>query len=130
MRLGDKLKQSIADAERKRLDAEERANRAAREKAERERKAMYDALMAVRETIISSIEDGNIPKPIKLNKNIFGYGSGLPIANTQHPAHYIFQEVLFDWAWHEGLSVQVVSNHDGMGMESWWEIKVSPSEEH
>ena len=128
MTLGDKLKKNIEDAERKRLDAEERANRIAREKAERERKAMHKALMEVRNTFIASIEDGNIPKPIRLSKSLFGYGGGVPFANTTHPAHYIFQQVLSDWAHEVGLCVRVVSNHDGGGMESWWEVHVSPAE--
>ena len=47
----------------------------------------------------------------------------LRLGDTKHPHHDLLLPFL-DWAKEEGLVLRIHPNHDGGGMESWWEITV------
>ncbi len=126
--LGDKLRANIAEAERQRLSREERENRAARERHERHRRQVTLAIDALKSRITSAIEEGSIPGPIRLPRSLDNDTSrwNTPITSPAHCDHGQWQEEMVSWARHHGLVLDAVSDHDGGGMESWWNLTVRP----
>ena len=125
--LGQRLRQNIAEAERLRLNKEERASREARERRERHIREVSLALEGLKSKITSSIEEGSIPKAMRLPRVVDALAySNTPITNFAHPDHHQWHEEMESWAESQGLVLEVFFEHDGMGMESWHSVKVSP----
>jgi len=122
--LGDKLRQNIEAAERLRLSKEERANREAREKRERHEREVSVALDRLKSKITAAIDEGSIPAPIRLPRIMDN--SYNPISHVKHTDHAQWVSEMHTWADAQGLLLDVVYEHDGMGMESWWSVKVTP----
>lgn len=125
--LGERLRENIELAERLRLDREEAASRALREKAERHRLAVSAAIQELQSRITRSISEGSVPKPLRLPTTLNDarrYDTAISHAN--HSDHAQWCEEMVTWADAQGLSLTVFSEHDGGGMESWWSLKVSP----
>ena len=120
MRLGDKLKSTIAAREEAARVAEELKRRQAEEKTRRERAKILEWLRDWKTDTIHAIENGHEPVPVRIPR----YVGIVSIGNTRHPHHDLLRPFL-DWAKEEGLDLRILPNHDGGGMESWWEICVS-----
>ena len=125
--LGEKLKHNIAEAERLRLDKEERANRAARERREQRMREVSQALDLIKSKISASIEEGSIPAPMRLprclDKPRFG---STPVTSADHELYDRWRSEMESWAKEQGLALGVVYDHDGAGMDSWWNLTVTP----
>ena len=122
MRLGDKLKSTIAAREEAARMAEEEKRRQADAKNRRERAKILEWLRDWKGDVIHAIENGHEPKPFRLPEYVNDYSTG-SIGLPKHPHHDLilpFQE----WAATEGLELRITDNWDGGGMESWWEIGV------
>jgi hypothetical protein len=122
--LGDKLRQNIEAAERLRLSKEERSNREAREKRERHEREVSVAFDRLKSKITAAIDEGSIPAPIPLPKIVHNYQ--ISIISGHHNDHAQWLSEMHTWAAEQGLILDVVYEHDGMGMESWWSVKVAP----
>lgn len=122
MRLGDKLKSTIAAREEAARVAEERKRRETEEKTRRERGKIKCWLEDWRLLVTGIIIKGGEPKPIRLPRFVCWYDTG-SIADARHPHHDLL-EPFRDWAEDEGLEVMIVTNWDGGSMDSWWEITV------
>jgi hypothetical protein len=122
MRLGDKLKNTISAREEAARLAEEEKRRREDEKNRRERAKIVEWLRDWKSDTISAIEKGHEPLSVPLPRYVNDYSTG-SIGLPKHPHHDLILPFM-DWALAEGLELCVVSNHDGGGMESWWEISV------
>lgn len=130
--LGEKLKATIAaKVEAERL-AKEAAELAARQKFEADKNTILDFFDKISDRIGAAIEVGEVPKGYKIPDgapyNTYMWGNprynetGNPVPEN-HPHKSDF-DVFFNWADRNGLVGKFVSCHDGMGMKSWWEVKV------
>jgi hypothetical protein len=126
--LGERLKHNIAEAERLRLAKLEREQREARERELKHRREVSDAFDTIRRRIAASIEEGSIPAPMRLPKVLDNKTSrwDTPLTSPNHSDHAQWQEEMAAWAQREGLELSVVGDHDGGGMESWWNLVVRP----
>jgi hypothetical protein len=122
--LGDKLRQNIEAAELLRLSKQERTNREARERRELHKREISLEFDRIKSKISAAIEEGSIPAPIRLPKIVHNYQT--PISSVQHDDHTQWVSEMHTWAAEQGLVLDVVYQHDGMGMESWWSVKVTP----
>ena len=125
--LGERLRENMDTAERLRLDREQAASAALREKAERHRLAVSAAIQELQSGITRSINQGSIPKPLRMGRDLndtMNYDTS--ITNSRHSDHDQWCAEMVPWADAQGLSLNVYAAHDGAGMEGWWELKVSP----
>jgi len=122
MRLGDKLKGTVAAREEAARVEAERKRREAEEKTRRERAKILEWLRDWKNVTIHAIETGHEPKPVRIPRYVNDYSTG-SIGLPKHPHHDLLLPFL-DWAKDEGLDLRILPNHDGGGMESWWEISV------
>ena len=126
--LGDRLRHNIAEAERLKLAKLEREQREARERALKHRREVSEAFESIRGRITASIEEGSIPAPMRLPRVLDNDTSrwNTPITSAAHCDHAQWQEEMESWARREGLELLAVGDHDGGGMESWWNLVVKP----
>ena len=125
--LGERLKQNIAEADRLRLEKQERENREARERRERHVQEVTLALDSIKSRVTSSILEGSIPKSIRLPRVLDDPRRlNVSINRSGHQDYGLWQSQMETWAHDQGLVLDVVSEHDGMGVESWWALKVQP----
>jgi hypothetical protein len=122
MRLGNKLKSTIAAREVAARVAEEEKRRRADEKNLRERAKILEWLRDWKTDVIHIIETGYEPSPVKIPRYVNDYSTG-SIGNIKHPHHDLILPFR-EWATAEGLELRITDNCDGVGMESWWEISV------
>jgi hypothetical protein len=126
--LGDKLRASMAEAERLRLSAIERADRQARERAALERQKVHAEFELLKATITTSIEAGSIPAPIRVSAILDNKAKyGVSILNKEHNLYDLWQSEMVSWATQQGLVLTVQHDHDGGGRESWWNLVVKPA---
>lgn len=125
--LGDKLRASMAEAERLRLSAIERADAQARERAALERQKVDAEFASLKDKITASISQGNIPAPIRMSP-VLDNNTRLDVSiqNKHHSLNCRWQEEMEHWATQEGLALTVRNDHDG-AMESWWSMVVKPA---
>lgn len=125
MKLGDKLKQTLEELERARIEGLEAQAAAELAKIRKERDALAKWLEEIRLDFIDQINASKVPlKRVKnyereawLKKAISGKAEHQDIWNT------------FTKFWvSEGLDVAVLDGHDGMGTDSWLNVtlKVMP----
>ena len=123
--LGEKLHNTI-----KRIEAENAAielDRQFRENVkERNRRADVSRwLTDFLDECVKAINAGLKPKSKKIPER-FGNGMSWPISeNISNPLHRDFDlwvTIIDSWAKYENLNVECVSEHDGMGIQSWWTI--------
>jgi hypothetical protein len=122
MRLGDKLKSTIAAREEAARVEAELKRRREDEKSHRERARIIEWLDSWKRDVCDTITVGKEPKPVRIPRDVSNYSTG-PINLPKHPHHDLLR-AYEEWAVAEGMELCVVSNHDGGGMESWWEIAV------
>jgi len=122
MRLGDKLKSTIAAREEAARVEAELKRRREDEKSRRERAKILEWLRDWKTDTIHAIENGHEPVSVRIPRYVNDYSTG-SIGSTKHPHHDLLLPFL-SWAQEEGLDLRILSNHDGGGMESWWEISV------
>lgn len=125
--LGDKLRASMAEAERLRLSAIERADAQARERAALERQKVHAEFAALKAQITTSIETGSIPAPIRMSAILDNKAKCVSIPNKEHNLYELWQSEMVSWATQQGLVLTVHYAHDGGGMESWWNLVVKPA---
>jgi hypothetical protein len=125
--LGALLRENIQEAERLRLDRDAAASRELREKAERRRQEVFLAIQELQSRIARSINEGLVLKPMRLPRTLNDarrYDTS--IAQAHHGDHAQWCREMVAWADAQGLDLQVISDHDGAGMESWWSLVVKP----
>ena len=127
--LGDKLRANMAEAERLRLSAIERADRQARERAALERQKVHAEFDLLKAKITQSIEAGSIPPPMPMSASLDNKAKyGVCILNKEHNLYELWQSEMVSWATQQGLVLIVHFAHDGdVGMESWWNLVVKPA---
>ena len=125
--LGDKLRASMAEAERLRLSAIERADAQARERAALERQKVHAEFAALKAQITTSIETGSIPAPIRMSAILDNKAKCVSIPNKEHNLYELWQSEMVSWATQQGLVLTVQYDHDGVGRESWWNLVVKPA---
>jgi hypothetical protein len=126
--LGERLRKIRADEEAAVRAAEAARVRAVYEKQERERKQIRDFWYDYVTYVTNQINRGREPVPRKVtgvfeqrgNKNCY------LITHELHTHHDVWQEMVAG-AQKLGLVVKLSHAHDGMGMESWYEIHVEPA---
>lgn len=124
--LGERLRENMDTAERLRLDREQAASPALRQKAERRQQEVFLAILELQSRITRSINEGSVPKPMRLPRNLNDARRyDINIAQTHHGDHAQWCAEMVPWADAQGLSLNVYAAHDGAGMEGWWELKVS-----
>ena len=125
MKLGEKLKQTLDELERAKINGIEAQHRADMEKIRKARADTKDWLDFIRETFVNQIEAGKVPlKKIEnfdreswLKKAVQGKAENQDLWND------------FRQYWRsEGLEPEINEAHDGMGMKSWinFTVKVLP----
>jgi hypothetical protein len=125
--LGDRLRYFNAEVERKaaekiRLDRE--ANEAANIK---HISAIRTKFEEFKTDIINNIDLGVAIPEIRPPDSWVSYkNESFNIDNTQHFYNYLWNE-FSEWAASEGLSVTLIYEHDGMGMRSWYVLRVVPA---
>jgi hypothetical protein len=125
--LGERLRENMDTAERLRLDREAAASRELREKAERHRLAVSAAIQELQSRITRSINEGSIPKPMRLPKTLHDYQQyDTAVSHASHTDYDQWCAEMITWADAQGLTLNVYAAHDGAGMEGWYELKVSP----
>jgi hypothetical protein len=127
MTLGEKLKQQ---------NAERAAREAAAERAKEMKKTAEEKLFLarvsvfldyVRDSFIERVEAGNAIKPFRIKDSLMPYEKGMRrlLNDPMHPARHVYAE-FEKWIESEGLEVEFVQDHDGMGMESWYNLVIRP----
>lgn len=116
---------------------EEAARRAAEEKARQEaiaeaqrRRKVSDWYEEQKHRIGSLILAGQEVKPVKVPRymDIDDYRRDFGKEDASHPNNrdYDLYQSFINWMGDNELKAEFVYQHDGMGMESWMELKVSP----
>lgn len=125
MKLGEKLKQTLDELERAKINGIEAQHRADMEEIRKARADTKDWLDSIRETFVNQIEAGKVPlKKIEnfdrqswINKAVQGKAENQDLWND------------FQQYWRsEGLDPEIKEAHDGMGTKSWinFTVKVLP----
>lgn len=126
MKLGDKLKQTLDELDRARIQGLEAQAAADMEKIRRERELLAEWLENIRLDFVDAINAGKVPlKKIKA----YDRQAWLKKAISGKAEH---QDIwtLFTKFWAgEGLDVAVLEGHDGVGQESWINLtlKIMPT---
>lgn len=135
MNLGDKLKaiqaRTASEANRQRIEREASENLKAKQDLESVQQFFRHAREAVEAAIMSI---GEAPKPLVIGRSNTRYASLAGILKTygqdlvSHPKHpyYFLWEEFATWARDNGLLAIVKPEHNGDGMEGWWELSVKP----
>ena len=126
--LGERLRNTIEVQEAARLAAIAQAEQARRNEEDARIEAMVRKLTEYKNMITSTIENGMVFKDVKLPKSWCCYSDkrgNYSISNIQHPDYELWRE-FSNWAETEGLAVEAVYEHDGMGMDSWYVLRVTP----
>jgi len=121
-RLSRTIRKQDGDKERARLAMLE----AQRVKKEAEERRVRVFLTSFKEELTKQIMGGHRPRGKKMPHN-FMSNRNAPIYSTLHEHHFIFADFT-DWLNDNDLQYQITNEHDGMGMDSWYEILVTPKE--
>ena len=125
MNLGDKLKQTLEELERARIQGLEAQAAAELAKIRKERDALAKWLEDIRLDFIDQINASKVP--LKRIKN-YERETWLKKAISGKAEHQDIWSLFTKFWASEGLDVAVLDGHDGMGQESWTNItlKVMP----
>lgn len=123
--LGERLKaqneaRAAAAAEEERRKAEK-----VDEKARKERRECERFFRDFQEDIVADIEADKPVRVKKIKLMTALYANGKPISVREHPNHEVWL-AFKAWLDENGLDVSVVDQHDGVGIESWYELQVKP----
>jgi hypothetical protein len=124
MSLGDKLKTTMDALNEARVAHDAAIEQAALAKLEADKKKRQKFVDLLTHDITSDIEDGRVPR-CKINN----YDDQAWIRRAQR-GNAPFQKIWSDFIkalGHEKLSVNVIEAHDGVGVNSWLVISVTPS---
>ena len=124
--LGEKLRSTMAQVEAERIAAENARLAEAAAKEARHRRAVSNALADIRATITNDISSGIIPRRQRLGRVLEDNKTRVAINNPDHRDHLQWRSEMEGWAVEQGLRLEVIYAHDGMGMESWYELQVNP----
>jgi hypothetical protein len=122
MNLGKKLKQTLIELEKARVEGIERQAKAAELKIRRERQEIEDRLNKIKDSFVTQIEMGEVPSEKIKNYSQQRWFMGAKANKIDH------QDLWDNFAqfWRsEGLEIELVEEHDGMGMESWIRITLT-----
>lgn len=129
MTLGTQLKSNI---ERIRIEAEEaaeRARKAEEAKLAKERSSKVHLVERIKNQFILDIEEGNIPKVTVKNYNDQSWIKSSAGMKTYGSRDSTNSDVWHDfamWAASEGMTIKIIDDHDGVGIESWIVISAEP----
>lgn len=116
MKLGDKLKQTLEELERARVEGIEAQAAADMEKIRREREALAEWLENIRLDFTEEINAGKVPlKKIKAYDRQAWIKKAIAYKAEHQDLWTMFTKF---WA-SEGLDVAALDGHDGLGQESW-----------
>lgn len=116
MKLGDKLKQTLEELERARVNGIEAQAAANMEQIRRERDAIAEWLENIRLDFIEEINANKVPlKKIKAHERRVWLEKAIAGKAEHQDLWTMFTKF---WA-SEGLDVAVLNAHDGVGQESW-----------
>ncbi len=121
MKLGDKLKNTLDELERAKIEGIEAQHNADMAKIRREREEIQKFLNGTRDSIVDQINSEKVPL-VKV-KN-YGRQDWLRKATQGKAEHQdMWKDFRQFWA-NEGLEPVITEAHDGMGMESWVNLTV------
>lgn len=125
MRLGDKLKSTIAACKDADRVAQELKHQQALEHRRRDRAKILEWLRDWKTDTIHAIENGHWPKPVRIPHYV-NFPSTGSIGDTKHPHHDLLLPFL-SWAQEEGLEILIqphLPDWPESRKESRWEISV------
>lgn len=122
MTLGEKLKQTLEELERARIEGLEKQAKADIEKIRREREDISDWLDHKSSQIVSQIEDSRVPLVKVKNYERQEWLRKAIKGSAEHQD--LWNEFIRYWK-AEGLAPKLEEAHDGMGMESWINLTVT-----
>jgi len=126
--LGDKLKATLAVLEAAKIKGlEEQAAWVAADvaKIERKRADIAHFVENLKNTMIASIDAGKVPlvKVTSYERRMW-----VEAALKGNALHQMYWREMRDWFGQEKLSIEVTQAHDGVGMDSWLNVTLKPSE--
>lgn len=121
MKLGEKLKQTLTEIERARIEGIEAQHNADMTKIRREREEIQSYLNGTRDSIVGQINSEKVPLVKVKDYNRQNWLRKAIQGNSEHQD--LWNEFRQFWRG-EGLEPKLVEAHDGMGMESWINITV------
>ena len=127
MRLGDRLRMINDRIRREQESAEARAQAENDRKEKARRMEINDYLINFIRQTEEDIIAGMVPKSVRMPRyfaDTTNKAWGTKISSSAHRDHDLWNDIVVAWASREGLTVSVYDAHDGMGMESWFEIRV------
>lgn len=127
MLLGDKLAENIAQERRLREAEEEKRKRKALEQELARKVKMQCILDNLKSDIIEYITEGHIEIRIKMSNALryFYDGRYISMNYQDHPDSDLWVKMV-DWATSENLSLKILTDHDGVGVDSWFVLEVTP----
>lgn len=128
--LGQMMREAeLARIEAARIAAENRARQEAIAEQQR-RKKVSDWYEDQKQRVANLILHGQEVKPIKVPRymDIDDYSRSHGEEDARHPNNrdYDLYQSFIAWMGDNDLKAEFIYAHDGMGMESWMELKVSP----
>ena len=129
--LGDKLKAQIEDRNAKHIKGEHAKTVAARMKFEADQMKARAINEEVKAAVIMAVETNTayVPVSIKHNSvyNIYRWTHGLDKkVNYNMDPHSNVLDELIQWGVENGLRISLRYDHDGVGIESWFNVVVEP----
>lgn len=121
--LGDKLKVTLVALEAaniKRLEEKANADIA---KIERERADIAHFVEGIKNSMVQNIERGKVPL---LKIKDYGRISWIQKAQKGNAPHQLYWNEMLAWFGKEKLRLEVIDEHDGVGMKSWLNVTVTP----
>lgn len=126
--LGSRLRENIQRIEREKQEAEAARLRALERRLAESRERCMSWFNRWSADIVAEINSGRIPHPVRIPKHIEGESGWKGSINEPgNDNHWLWRETMIPWARQEGLELVVTHEHDGMGMESWRELRVKPA---
>ena len=127
MRLGDRLRMTNDRIRREQETAQARAQAEADRLEQARRMEIKTWLLNFIRQTEEDIIAGMVPKSVRMPRyfaDTTNKAWGTKISSSAHRDHDLWNNIVMAWASREGLTVSVYDAHDGMGMESWFEIRV------
>lgn len=126
--LGARLRENI----RRREDERQEKERRQRLEEERRRNEHREKCLSWFNGWIARVGDeiatGGVPGPVRLPRLLDGRERWkMNVSDPGHDDHWLWREHMDPWARREGIVLRIEHDHDGVGMESWWNLVVSPA---
>jgi hypothetical protein len=125
--LGTRLRDNIQRVEREKQEAEAAKQKALERRRMENREKCISWFNRWSTDIAAEIDSGRVPHSVRVPKHIEGESGWKGSINEPgNDNHWLWREIMTRWARQEGLELIITHEHDGMGMESWRELRVKP----